>query len=169
MDSLPTENVKQTPSLDSLDLGDPPEDWKGWFAYMALKASVAETLLSLSVDEYRVCETRPHFGRAPQAALDKLKFSPDFALRVSGDLDATARGNYGVEVAFSSEAESSLLECIPVNDQYRSFYWQTPRQIRPDCFGQQEVQKGVKEITKSLYVVGVVRLPGCGPRDPACA
>ncbi|OON13380.1 hypothetical protein X801_10847, partial [Opisthorchis viverrini] len=37
MDSLPTENVKQTPSLDSLDLGDPPEDWKGWFAYMALK------------------------------------------------------------------------------------------------------------------------------------
>ncbi|GAA47239.1 cyclin-dependent kinase-like 1 [Clonorchis sinensis] len=30
-------------------------------------------------------------------------------------------------------------------------------------------QKGVKEITKSLGVVGVVRLPGCGPRDPTCA
>ncbi|KAG5447044.1 hypothetical protein CSKR_108892 [Clonorchis sinensis] len=30
-------------------------------------------------------------------------------------------------------------------------------------------QKGVKEITKSLGVVGAVRLPGWGPRDPACA
>ncbi|KAG5451353.1 hypothetical protein CSKR_109950 [Clonorchis sinensis] len=30
-------------------------------------------------------------------------------------------------------------------------------------------QKGVKEITKSLDVVGVVRLLGWGPRDPACA
>ncbi|TGZ68596.1 hypothetical protein CRM22_004197 [Opisthorchis felineus] len=40
MDSLPAENVKQTPSLDSLDLGDPPEDWRGWFAYMALKFTV---------------------------------------------------------------------------------------------------------------------------------
>ncbi|KER20286.1 hypothetical protein T265_11129 [Opisthorchis viverrini] len=30
-------------------------------------------------------------------------------------------------------------------------------------------QKGVKEITKSLGVVGVVRLRGWGPRDPACA
>ncbi|KER21216.1 hypothetical protein T265_10404 [Opisthorchis viverrini] len=29
-------------------------------------------------------------------------------------------------------------------------------------------QKGVKEITKSLGVVGVVRLPGWGPRDPVC-
>ncbi|KER31239.1 hypothetical protein T265_02432 [Opisthorchis viverrini] len=30
-------------------------------------------------------------------------------------------------------------------------------------------QKGVKEITKSVGVVGVVRLPGWGPRDPVCA
>ncbi|KER21709.1 hypothetical protein T265_15028, partial [Opisthorchis viverrini] len=30
-------------------------------------------------------------------------------------------------------------------------------------------QKGVKEIIKSLGVVGVVRLPGWGPRDPVCA
>ncbi|KER21311.1 hypothetical protein T265_15120, partial [Opisthorchis viverrini] len=30
-------------------------------------------------------------------------------------------------------------------------------------------QKGVKEITKSLGVVGVVRLPGWGPCDPICA
>ncbi|KER20802.1 hypothetical protein T265_15242, partial [Opisthorchis viverrini] len=30
-------------------------------------------------------------------------------------------------------------------------------------------QKGVKEITKSLGAVGVVRLPGWGPRDPVCA
>ncbi|KAG5453595.1 hypothetical protein CSKR_109548 [Clonorchis sinensis] len=29
-------------------------------------------------------------------------------------------------------------------------------------------QKGVKEITKSLGVVVVVRLPGWGPRDPTC-
>ncbi|KER26303.1 hypothetical protein T265_06420 [Opisthorchis viverrini] len=30
-------------------------------------------------------------------------------------------------------------------------------------------QKGVKEITRSLDVVGVVRLPRWGPRDPTCA
>ncbi|KER21136.1 hypothetical protein T265_10468 [Opisthorchis viverrini] len=30
-------------------------------------------------------------------------------------------------------------------------------------------QKGVKEITKSLGAVGVVRLPGLGSRDPVCA
>ncbi|KAG5454766.1 hypothetical protein CSKR_104370 [Clonorchis sinensis] len=30
-------------------------------------------------------------------------------------------------------------------------------------------QKGVKEITKGLSAFGVLRLPGWGPRDPACA
>ncbi|KER33662.1 hypothetical protein T265_12575, partial [Opisthorchis viverrini] len=30
-------------------------------------------------------------------------------------------------------------------------------------------QKGVKERDESLGVVGVVRLPGWGPRDPVCA
>ncbi|KER34242.1 hypothetical protein T265_00094 [Opisthorchis viverrini] len=30
-------------------------------------------------------------------------------------------------------------------------------------------QKGLKEITKILGVVGVVYLPGWGPRDPVCA
>ncbi|KAG5448353.1 hypothetical protein CSKR_107060 [Clonorchis sinensis] len=43
-------------------------------------------------------------------------------------------------------------------------YW---RKLRD---GQRVIwQKDVKEITKSLGVVGVVRLPGWGPRDAACA
>ncbi|GAA53045.1 hypothetical protein CLF_109407 [Clonorchis sinensis] len=53
--------------------------------------------------------------------------------------------------------QNQLVECLPDA-------WRKPR-------GGQRMtwQKGVKVITKSLGVVGVVRLPGWGPRDPACA
>ncbi|KAA3675220.1 uncharacterized protein DEA37_0005442 [Paragonimus westermani] len=38
MDSTPMDNVDAKPLVEqALELGDPPRDWSGWFAYMALK------------------------------------------------------------------------------------------------------------------------------------
>ena len=82
------------------------------------QASLTETLLSLKID----CAVSPKRIQDPTSVihLKPLRANPaisQFTLRVSGDPAATARGLYGVGVALSPTAESTLLDWIPVNSR----------------------------------------------------
>ncbi|KER31667.1 hypothetical protein T265_02172 [Opisthorchis viverrini] len=81
------------------------------------RASLAETLLSLSIDVSCVFETRIQ-DRTSVALLKPLRTSPDvphFTLRASSDPDAMAHGIYDVGIALRPKAESALVDWIPVN------------------------------------------------------
>ncbi|KAF6771130.1 hypothetical protein AHF37_10561 [Paragonimus kellicotti] len=52
MDSAPMDSMDVNPPVEeALDLGDPPRDWSGWFAYMGLKIFTNDNLDTLEYED----------------------------------------------------------------------------------------------------------------------
>ena len=83
------------------------------------QAALAETLFSLNIDVCGVSETRIQdsgtiiYLKPPS----QPSSSEPFSLRLSGDSEASARGQAGVGIALSRKAENALLDWFPVNSR----------------------------------------------------
>jgi hypothetical protein len=124
------------------------------FNVRTLKSHGQQTALAMTLDALKmdVCSISGTRIQDPSIVtrLEASNSEKQFWLRLSGDPAAESRGTAGVGVALSAQAESALLDCIPVNSRLCAIRLKSTVKVR-SC----------RPSSRNLFVISVYAPTDC--------